>query len=95
MIVGDLVYNFFVGKLETLLDNRDKNTLPKGSVDEFGIPTLYYVQRNSFEGEAICSKVRFLLDQLSREVYADTSKEGDDMTEKTSAWLLLTLSSIN
>jgi hypothetical protein len=95
MIVGDLVYNFFVGKLETLLDNKDKNTLPKGSVDENGNPKLYYVQRNSFEGEAIDSKVRFLLDQLSREIYTDLSDESDECTEKTSAWLLLTLSSIN
>jgi hypothetical protein len=95
MIVGDLVYNFFVGKLETLLDNRDKNTLPNDSKDEFGNPKLYYVQRNSFEGEAINSKVRFLLDQLSCEIYKDSSNEDDALTEKTSAWLLLTLSSIN
>ncbi|MXV16498.1 hypothetical protein [Hufsiella ginkgonis] len=94
MIVGDLAYHFFVGKLETLLDNNDKNTLPVGNEDEFGVPALYYIQRNSFEGESIKSKVRFLLDQLIKEAYYEHNvARSDDLIEKTSAWLLLSLSS--
>ncbi|KQM70354.1 hypothetical protein ASE74_23525 [Pedobacter sp. Leaf216] len=91
-IVGDLVYNYFVGKLETLLDNNDQNNLSKDNLDDAGNPNLYYISTNSFEGEPIESKVRFLLNQLSKEVYSASEDKNDDFIEKTSAWLLLSLS---
>jgi hypothetical protein len=93
IIVGDLVYNFFIGRLEGHLDNQDLNVFPAGLKDENENPISYYIKTNSFEGQPIRSKVRFLLDQLGREVFKEKVEEGDDLVERTSAWLLLLLSS--
>jgi hypothetical protein len=92
IIIGDLVYNFFVAKLETHLDNKDDNILPDGLYDD-DIPITYYINTNTFIGQPIKSKVRFLLDQLGREVFKKRVSEPDELIEKTSAWLLLCLSS--
>ncbi|MDF2190555.1 hypothetical protein [Paraflavitalea sp. CAU 1676] len=91
IVVGDMVYNFFVGELELYLDNSDKNRLPKGDYSKSGV--LYDIERNSFQGNEIKSKVRFALDQLIRETNDSTRLFGDSKKERTSAWLLISLSS--
>jgi hypothetical protein len=94
IIVADMAYNYFVGELETYFDNHDNNRLGKFS-DEAGNNFVYNIERNTFQGDKINSKVRFLLDQLIRETVDSTSNYDDDYKERTSAWLLLSLSSIN
>lgn len=93
IILGDLVYNFFVGKLENHLDNDDKNRLTKEDSIESGEIISYAIETNSFKGEEIKSKVRFLLDQLGRKISKENLNKTDEHLEKTSAWLLLSLSS--
>ena len=93
-IIGDLVNSFFVGKLEKYLNNADQNILPNTIIDD-GIPISYTIQTNSFSGDEIKSKVRFVLDQLGREVFKKDKKTPEDIQERTSAWLLLSLSSFN
>ena len=94
IIVGDLAYNFFVGELEKKFDNSDLNRISNYSDDQ-GNRSAYDVERNSFKGNHIKSKVRFLLDQLIKETIDSTSNYSDDYKERTSAWLLLSLSSFN
>lgn len=93
IIVGNLTYDFFITDLEAILDNDDENRLPKESKDEEGNLISYYIETNSFEGKPIKSKVRFLLDQLEREIANVGETYTDNKVEYTSAWLLLSLSS--
>lgn len=95
IIVGDLVQNFFIGRLEAILDNDDVNRLPKDSKDDHGNKISYYVETNSFEGQPIMSKVRFVQDQLEREIFKASEHLTSAEVERTSAWLLLSLSSNN
>ena len=94
LVVADLVNLFFIGKLQKKLDNNDNNTLIEGTVDDEGNLILYNLEPNFFEADPITSKVRFVLDQLLR-ASSSNKKEIDDKAEKTSGWLLLTLSSHN
>lgn len=93
IIVSDLVNSFFIADLETKLDNDDDNRLLKDARDESGNLISYSIPTNSFEGKEIKSKVRFLLDQLEREIANINIEASQEQTERTSAWLLLSLSS--
>jgi hypothetical protein len=95
LLISDLAHLFFIGKVEDALDNGDTNTLDEGIVDEEGSPIFYDIETNTFEGNKITSKVRFLLDQLIRSTYNSEKNIDDQLLEKTSAWLLLSLSSKN
>lgn len=95
LIISDLVNHFFIGRLEGILDNEDANRLLPDNVDESGNPVSYDIETNSFDGNNIKSKVRFLLDQLLRACYNSGNNKNDSLKEKTSAWLLLSLSTIN
>ena len=92
IIVGDLVYNFFVGKLDSHLENDDKNYLYPSDLEDGEDFVTYGIDTNSFSGNEIKSKVRFLLDQLVREINSVSKNNSDGFIEKTSAWLLLSLS---
>lgn len=91
IIIGDLCYTFFVGELESYLDNDDSNRLPKVSTEPF----FYSIEKNSFSGQEIKSKVRFLLDQLIREIHDNSYNQEDAVKERTTSWLLLSLSSLH
>lgn len=93
IIVSDMVNQFFVTDLEKKLDNDDGNRLSRDSRDENGSLISYAIPTDSFEGKEIKSKVRFLLDQLEREISQVNKPVSQAQTERTSAWLLLSLSS--
>lgn len=101
IIIADLVYNFFVGDIELLLENDDENVLEKitGVINEPGEtpPQIYDLESNEFKKIEIRSKIVFLLDQLVREIRRTESSAvtSDSMKERLSAWLLLSLSSYN
>lgn len=95
IIVGDLAYNFLVAKMEKILNNADPNLAFEDDKDEFGNPISYSIKTNSFEGKNITSKVRFLIDQLEREIARGRLAITNQVNERTSAWLLLSLASHN
>ena len=94
LIVSDLCNCFYRGNLAELLDNDDKNRLMSDHFNEEGNPIFYNIDTNSFEGYKIRSKVRFLWDQLVRKTNLGNMDITDEKNEKTTAWLLLSLSSI-
>lgn len=95
LIVSDLVYQFFIGKLENKFDNNDSNRLVAGTTNDKEQQISYNIETNTFEGDFIKSKVRFALDQLLRTTYVQPIQIQDSEMEKTSAWLLLSLSTYN
>lgn len=95
LVISDMVGHFFIGKLETTLDGDDRNLLPAGITTDEENTITYNIETNTFEGDNIKSKVRFLLDQLLRTTYFNEETFPDAEKEKTSAWLLLSLSSYN
>jgi hypothetical protein len=95
IIVGDLVNKFLVSKMERVLNNEDENLLEKDQTDENGNPISYSIATNSLEGRKIKSKVRFLIDQLEKEISRSNQSISNDMSERTSAWLMLSLASKN
>ena len=92
--MSDLCNCFYRGNLAELLDNDDKNRLMSDHFNEEGNPIFYNIDTNSFEGYKIRSKVRFLWDQLVRKTNLGNMDITDEKNEKTTAWLLLSLSSI-
>ncbi len=92
-IVGDMVNNYFIGKIEDILDGKDENRMDEDSTDEQGNRISYQIATNSFAGKPILSKVRFLLDQLEREISRFSNQRREDEIERNAAWLLLSLSS--
>ncbi len=95
IVVGDLVKSFFIGNLDKLLDNDDENRLNLGAQDENGNPISYALSTGSFDGREIKSKARFVLDQLEREVIRLGEESDNETQERISAWLLLSLATIN
>lgn len=95
LIISDLASVFFVGTLQQFLDNQDENRLGNDYVDENGHKLIYNLEPNSFQAKNIKSKVSFLLDQLIRKTYNLEKEIDHDENERNSAWLLLSLSSIN
>lgn len=95
LIVSDIAYYFFVGRIENTLGKNDTNRLTIGSEDEEGNPILYDISPNSWDGQPILSKVRFVMDQLVRSSNYNGVKLCDDEKERVSAWLLLSLSTYN
>lgn len=98
VIVADIVYNFFVGNIELLLENGDQGVVAFDSSvdqrDDDEIANIYDTETGYFTEASLKSKVVFLLDQLIREVNRSNHSEiGDQEKERLSSWLLLSLSS--
>lgn len=100
IIVGDIVFNFFTGNIEALLENGDTNIAPYTNEVEFVTEDdtdMYDLDTGEFPKREIKSKTVFLLDQLLRHVRnkKEGHKPSDEETERKSSWLLLSLSSYN
>lgn len=100
IIIADMVYNFFVGNIESLLENHDKNLTGLATTEESEEDEeiqVYDAEPNEFTKIEIKSKTVFLLDQLLRQVRSEIGeeKQDDESKERQSSWLLLSLSSYN
>nr|WP_321406237.1 hypothetical protein [uncultured Carboxylicivirga sp.] len=98
--ISDLVCNFFIGKMQKFLNRNDKNILfgseKTREYYEGGAFTnkTYELTQEEFEPIQVISKVRFALSQLLNTT--EKIKSGhNQFSERESAWILVTLSSIN
>ena len=89
--VADVVNSFFIANLGGLLSKNDRLYSPNADNDE---GHFYDLNPNEFKKTSVLSKMAFVFDQLNRTVLS-SEKNKMDKIEKQSAWLLLTLSSIN